>query len=217
MNDTPRSLFLGDKKPPRYNIRANPQDNSLLDFLWRWQLASTSVLSARFYPERSPRQAYERLRKLERGGLIQCYIVFNGRGYAWGITKRAFTDMVHHLPALQSEGFLSEDKEHDLLVSAIHLGDWLWEQPQGSEVFSEQQLRTYHPEVYPAWIPQSQSHRPDGYWYTGHTADGRTIALEVEFFSGSKRNGLSSGSKKGALHELQKNKIRKLRSFYLSR
>ncbi len=159
---------------------SSEEDLPLLHFLWQWKVSTTAALCARFYPKRSLRQGYERLVKLERGDLIQAHILGNGIGFAWGLTKRGFDTVRSQLPELRADGYQSESKEHDLLVSAIHLGEWLKEIPTGTEIFSEQELRCFDLSVYPWWVPQTEIHRPDGYWYIPSGDDHNTIALEVE-------------------------------------
>jgi len=155
-------------------------DLPLLHFLWQWKVSTTAALCARFYSKRTLRQGYERLVKLEHGDLIQAHIVRNGSGFLWGLTKRGFDVIRPQLPSLRAEGYQSENKEHDLLVAAIHLGEWLADHPVDAEIFSEQELRCYDTSVYPWWIPQTEMHRPDGYWHIPTGNDFTAIALEVE-------------------------------------
>lgn len=79
-------------------------------------------------------------------------------------------------------GYKSENKEHDFWVTAIHLGDWLYQIPIGSALCSEQQLRRLHRDHYPEWVPKSTDHRPDGWWNIncGRPNNKSLIALEVE-------------------------------------
>lgn len=155
-------------------------DLPLLHFLWQWKVSTTVALCARFYSKRSLRQGYERLVKLEHGDLIQSLVLGNGTGFVWGLTKRGFSIIRTQLAELRAEGYQSENKEHDLLVSAIHLGEWLTQSPSGAEILSEQELRCFDTSVYPWWVPQTEIHRPDGYWYIPRGDDHSTIALEVE-------------------------------------
>jgi hypothetical protein len=86
-----------------------------------------------------------------------------------------------------SYGFLSENLNHDMFVSAVHLGSWVRGIPNGCEVFTEQQLRRIDPEEYPGWVPKSTHHRPDGYWKVKCGEEDRVFALEVELSRKSSR------------------------------
>ena len=46
-------------------------DLKLLEFLWKWKVSTTAALSARFYPHKNLRRAYNRLLVLEKADLIQ--------------------------------------------------------------------------------------------------------------------------------------------------
>lgn len=155
-------------------------DIPLLHFLWKWKVSTTSALCLRFFPNRSLERGYRRLRRLERAGFIQAYILGNGEGFLWGLKKPGFETIHHELPALRADGFLSENKAHDLLVVAIHLGEWLAHTEHEADMFSEQELRSLDLSVYPSWIPQSQVHRPDGYWHVRTEKGFHTIAVEAE-------------------------------------
>ena len=69
---------------------------------------------------------------------------------------------------------------HDLIASAVHLGEELFGEIVGLESFSEQELRSVEPKYYPSWIPQYQTRRPDGYWRVTQNGASQVIALEVE-------------------------------------
>jgi hypothetical protein len=86
------------------------------------------------------------------------------------------------LPELVEAGYKSENKEHDFWVTAIHLGDWICQIPSGKDICSEQQLRRFHRDSYPEWVPRYIDHRPDGWWNIGTDKPSHEslIALEVE-------------------------------------
>ena len=100
--------------------------------------------------------------------------------FAWSLDQKGYQAIRDLLPALREDGYKSEHVGHDLLVTAVHLGEWLLGTPPGVEIFTEQQLRRYDHEFYPLWIPPDQAHRPDGYWNVPKGSIKNTIALEVE-------------------------------------
>ena len=156
------------------------RDVPLLKFLWRWKLASTATLTQKFFAKLKPKTAYDRLLALKKSGFIRTRSDQSEAKYLWTLDKAGFQAIRDTLPFLESEGYQSEHIGHDLLVSAVHIGDWLLRVPDKVEVFSEQELRTVHPDHYPTWLPHPATHRPDGYWRLPIGEKMATIALEVE-------------------------------------
>jgi hypothetical protein len=161
-------------------ILSEDRDVPLLIFLWKWKLATTAALAARFYPPLSPEGAYRRLWRLERMHMIREQMGESRRHATWALGPKGYLIARAYLPELREEGYKSEHVGHDLLASAVHLGDWNLGEPSDVQLFSEQQLRRYSPQCYPPWVPTDEEHRPDGYWNLPHGAVRRTIALEVE-------------------------------------
>jgi hypothetical protein len=156
------------------------RDLPMLVFLWKWKIASTRILHARFYSGCNLHRTYNRLRQIEQAGYIEVTYHTNTKGLLWSLTANGFHIVEKHLPRLDSKGFKSEYLHHDLICASFHLGEWLCHQPKNVVLFSEQQLRTYSPSEYPAWVPQSKAHRPDGYTMI-QTADyQRVVSIEVE-------------------------------------
>jgi len=148
--------------------------------LWKWKLLTTAAISARFFPNRYRSRAYNRLQDLKKHGLIEQRCDERGIRHHWVLTRRGYGAVRSALPDLKEDGFKSEYPEHDALVTAFHLGDWLLGSPGGVRFFSEQQLRRLELREYPDWVPRTEVHRPDGYW--GFSMGGAIVpvALEVE-------------------------------------
>ncbi len=85
-------------------------------------------------------------------------------------------------------GYAPESIVHDLLVSAVLLGDWFLGFPEGSSVFTEQELKRLHPSVYEDWVPTNLLRIPDGLWHVPKMGSTATIALEVELNQKSSEN-----------------------------
>lgn len=158
---------------------SSTKDLPLLMFLWQWKVSTTAGLSRRFYPERSPAKAYVRLWKLERAGFIRARCDDSSEHFIWMLDKRGFHALRLRLLEMKEEGYLSENMFHDLIVSAIHLGDSLDKTIPSIEFCTEQELRRLDPASLPAWVP-SCSRRPDGYWGINTVSSHKVIALEVE-------------------------------------
>ena len=152
----------------------------ILLFLWQWKLATSATLGFRFFNGQSSRLIYRKLNSLERYGYIETRKTEHIKHSVWVLTQKGFCAIQHILPELKENGYKSESINHDFLVNALHLGDWLNDRPKNVEVFTEQQLRRFDFEFYPQWVPKTIVHRPDGYLYFKNPEAPLTVALEVE-------------------------------------
>lgn len=175
----------------RYATQGTYESLLVRFFLWRWKVSTTQALSRRIYHSRSPKKAYYALRKLEEEKLIQSRCDLSGKKHVWTLTKKGFQSIKEHLSALEMDGFQSENIGHDLLTSSFQMGDLFMKCPlQANEpefeglptvqVITEQELRCYHPDVYPDWVPKNKYRRTDGYWHVSSGKGANTIALEVQ-------------------------------------
>lgn len=156
-------------------------DREILFFLWRWKLVSSTGLAAKFFPGLTNSGANMRLEDLRKQNLIFPYYMNTTEAKVlWGLTSHGFKEAKIILPTLSEEGFRSEHPLHDFYVTAMHLGEWLKEMPEGCDLFSEQELRRIEPSQYPKWVPNTSLHRPDGYWKISLEEGTVIAALEVE-------------------------------------
>lgn len=139
-----------------------------------------STIHRRFYASRDIGTTYKRLWTLDNGGFIRSQFDPTATHCVWVLDKRGFNAIKDGLPMLKEEGYLPSNWGHDLLVSAIHLGDGIYGALPHLEVFTEQQLRRIDPDFYPDWVPKHREYRPDGYWRTTSSTGKRIIVLEVE-------------------------------------
>ncbi len=131
------------------NARLNTMTaRKILHFLWRWKVATTAGLWKRFYPSLTLAAVYYRLWRMERAGLLDCK-TNSGLDYFWMLSKKGFEAIKQELPPLAEAGYRSEHWGHDLITSAIHLGDGLFNSIAGLEYWTEQELRRLDPEFYP--------------------------------------------------------------------
>lgn len=177
-----RSLMKRDFEP------ITKRDFAVLKFLWFWKVSTTAALKLKFFPACAPHTAYNRLHELERRGVILGRADLTGRHFVWTLTAQGNARLKWVLPELRDDGYRSEYPAHDLLVAAVHNGDWLFSRPETVEVFTEQEMRRYAEHSYPEWVPTDESHRPDGYWRIASGTSHRTIALEVELHQKAKRD-----------------------------
>ncbi len=158
-------------------------DCDILINIWRWKLLTTAALTELHFSKHAPSYAHRRLLDLKKARLVEWLHIKgdpNGRAFAWTLSKKGFEAIQDELPHLREVGFRSECVSHDLLVAAVHLGDWIHGVPQGCDLFTEQQLRRCHVGHYPSWVPNTEIHRPDGYWLTQIRSAAGVVALEVE-------------------------------------
>ncbi len=161
-------------------LLTDERDIPLLKFLWRWKLATTAMLTEKFFTRCNPKTAYRRLGTLRKAGFIRIHSDSQQAKYVWLLGKVGFNTIKEMLPLRESETYRSEHIAHDLVVTVTHLGDWLLNTPEKVEMASEQELRSLHPDMLPDWVPKSTSRRPDGYWRVPIRGEMATIALEVE-------------------------------------
>jgi hypothetical protein len=173
-------------------------------FIFKWKFATTRTLLERFFHMMSPIRGYQHLLRLKRWGHIEYCCDPSGTHWAWTLNRRFFKSYQRDtIGALVEVGYRSESFMHDLIVNAIHLGDWLVARPEGSERFSEQQLRRFCPSNYPEWVPQCEIRRPDGLWKVNHAGVDKVVALEVEL--NQKRK--SDYSEIGTFYSIRKEEI----------
>ena len=161
----------------------NKQEQDILIDLWRWKLLSTAALTEMHFSKQQPSSAYNRLWRLRQEGLISTMHLSGkktDRAFLWTLSPRGFKEILPLLDSMKEVGFRSECVQHDWLVTAVHLGEWLKGLPVGCEVFTEQELRRFHSSQYPNWIPKGDDRRPDGYWRIRKGHKFGTVALEVE-------------------------------------
>lgn len=172
--------------------RLGDREVRILIFLWKWKVVSNAALtSKRFSPSTSPARAYNRLLDLKRVDLIEMRCDERLQNSAWSLTLKGFKAIRAYLPALREEGFRAEHFEHDLLVTAFHLGDWLVTLSPNVRVFTEQELRRCSFDEYPSWVPKTDLHRPDGYF--GFTGDDKIIPVAIEVELNRKTPGAYEG------------------------
>lgn len=156
------------------------RDYEILQFLWKWKVATTSMISTKFYGQSLGELAYRRLFKLKKGGFVTLATTRDGAHHFWVLDEEGFAVIKSSLPPLIAEGYRSENLKHDILVVAAHLGDWLTVNSPDVATWSEQELRRVDPQSYPDGINKYAVHRPDGYWLIRNGDTVRAIALEME-------------------------------------
>ena len=152
----------------------------LLKFLWKWKVATTASLALRHYPNAQMASAHRKLLNLSYGGYIRAIHSDTGDGCVWSLTEKGYKVIREDVGILKEEGYKSEAIGHDLLSMAAMIGEWIHGNPDGVQIFSEQQLRRITLSQFPMWVPQSEIHRADGYWRLPGLDSNCSVALELE-------------------------------------
>lgn len=173
---------------PKNVILSNQRDIPLLHFLWKWRLVTVAALTQKFFPMCSEKTAYNRLLALEHAKRITIRSKGNDGQFLCALDRQGYEAIKEELPLLSEPGFKPEHIEHDFLVSAFHLGDWLKDKPENTSLFSAQQLRRIDSEMYPSWVPRSPTHIPDGYTLVKKGDRDSIFAIEVELYSRTELN-----------------------------
>ena len=169
------------KKRNRRRVQINERDIKLFLFLWRWKLGTTAAIARKFFKSSGPNIAYNRLLLLKNNSFLEIVpLDSDSKRFVWTLAKKGFSVLKNRLPALKEAGYKSDNIEHDFLVTAMHLGEWLVEPLESVHFFTEQELRRYALDHYPDWVPLTELHRPDGYWLVPYNTNMVAIALEVE-------------------------------------
>jgi hypothetical protein len=96
------------------------------------------------------------------------------------LSKKGFEFITHDLPELIEKRFNAQSVVHDSMAAAFHLGEFIHGIPKGVSLVSEQELQCFDPGSYPAGIPKSREHIPDGYTIIENGSERKIYAIEVE-------------------------------------
>ena len=156
------------------------RDKQVLHFLWRHRICTFQTLKDIFFPLNGSRTTYDRLCKLRRGGHVQTMNLNGTNDLVWGLGKRGLEYLEDRvLPELKARSYKPQSKYHDLLVTAVLLGQWMGSVPRGVKIVSEQELRVTEVLEIPYAIRRKMDHFPDGIWIFTNSSESRGVALEV--------------------------------------
>lgn len=175
-----------DSAKNKSNCDVTERDYKIFRYLWKWKVMSTAALARKFFSSGDPRTAYRRFIALEKAGYLASIRLEPRFHEVWTLNHKGFKFIREQLGELASCGYKSEHVNHDLLATAFHLGEWLTDQPEYTQNFSEQQLRRYPTDLWPNWVPRSTIHRPDGYSLYFEDDQPIVVAFETELSVKSK-------------------------------
>lgn len=161
------------------------RDIAILEFLWRWKLATAATLHEVVGRPNSPYSTYKALERMEHHEFVEAIWNLRYKFKAWQLTDKGFETIREGLGELKEEGYLSENHWHDRNVVAFHLGEWATHPFPAVTLFTEQELRRRSRDYYPDWIPNSGEHRADGYTRIEGEKRPWVLAYEVELWAKS--------------------------------
>lgn len=167
-----------NKKP--FPIQITARDLCIFQFILDFKGVTTAALARYFFPTSTVQGAYRRFWQLSRAGWLEQRTDERGKNWVWTLTEKSFRAIQAELLPLREQGFRLEFLEHDLWVSAFHLGDNLASSLSLVEMYPEQWMRRVHWDYWPHYVSRSLDHRPDGMWYLDREHARLAIALEVE-------------------------------------
>ena len=158
-------------------------DFKLLTNLWRWKILTTSMIHSSAYSHRSLSACYKRLNRLECYKYIESFSSRDAKRWFWQLTDKGYRVLNFDESEIKQNGFKSEHKDHDFLVTLFHFGiEQTLLLNSNSAIYTEQELRRIEIENYPDWVPHTKQHRPDGYFKLDRSLsnDKSLVAIEVE-------------------------------------
>ena len=171
------------KRPVGRPAFLTERDCRILNYLWRWKVASTASVHEMINRPSSEYSTYKTLFRLEGAGFIISQNDYAGNFSVWTLSKQGFLIVKNKLSELSDDSFSSDNFEHDRLVQAFHLGEWATHQFPVAEFFTRQEIQRIDVMDYPDWVPKSKEHQPDGYTKISSADKTRLFAFEVELFA----------------------------------
>ncbi len=175
-------------KKKQKNTSTNPLTKlecEIIEFLWRWKVATSLTLRTYILQDKSFWFFYRTLRDLAQREYIEMIsggLKVDEKYSVWHLTSKAFEYMCREeaYGELEDKNFASTYPRHDMLVTAFHLGNWIYKMPSNIELFTEQELKCKMQSKYPHWVPATKVHRPDGYVKILSGNKNSIVAVEVE-------------------------------------
>ena len=160
--------------------KLNYRDLLVLDFLWNWKAASTSLLKEVAYKNDSYWWVYKALRRLKEERYI--HLLPRGRNLdleLWALTKNGFEVVLMDRDDLEQYRYRVHAPAHDYLATCLQLGS-LWQSNVEAQFFTEQVLSSLASWNFPAALKAMDGHIPDGVTMIRGNLHTVTIGYEVD-------------------------------------
>lgn len=157
----------------------NEVELQILRLVFKWKVLSFSIIRLSLRNGENENTFKQRVNRLVRKGFLR-RIKYLGKLTLLSLTDFGFLRMKNGLDGFKEEGFASEAVWHDFLSVALQLGPLAACKVNNFETVSEQQIRRFFLKDLPYWIPNIDSHRPDGFTRLKQNGKFKIIAYEVE-------------------------------------
>ena len=173
---------MNSRTAKRLDPILSDKDRQALMLLWRHRIATFQGLKSVLYPSLSNERAYYILRRLKRGQYVRVEGTDGPNKRVWMLDQRGFKFLVSNclLPDLKAKGYRPQRAYHDLLVSAVLMGDWAISCPRSVRTITEQEMTATECSELPKEIRSELEHQPDGIWLFESNNTKAAIGLEVE-------------------------------------
>ena len=158
---------------------ANEKDLQILRSIFKWKILPASTCKLLCSPSENPRSFEKRIERLLTRRMLQ-RIDHIGKLRVLQLSQEGFIRFKNDIDGLKEDGYASELVWHDFLTVAFQLGIWAAGKPRGVDLITEQELRRYFKHDLPHWLPNVDSHRPDGFTRFKTDSSMRMMAYEVE-------------------------------------
>ena len=180
---TVRELAYRKKKKQNkfFGRGLSPLDVEILQFIWKWRRVPASCLRLALAPNAKPDAFNRRLKKLEKHDYIDTAWESLYKRRTWILGPRAEEILPDLFPNIEGKGSGSPSRAHDYLVLAFTMGEWIFDQQNRPEYFTEQMITQLDPTTRPPWLPATLNERiPDCLMRFQKEGRERIFAIEVE-------------------------------------
>lgn len=157
----------------------NEKELQILKLVFKWKVLSFSIIKMCLLKNENEHTFKQRVNRLVQKGYLQ-RIDYIGKLILYQLTEFGFLRMKNGIDGFKEEGFASEALWHDFVSVAFQLGVFASVNSKNVEIVTEQQLRRFQRKELPFWVPQVESHRPDGFTRFKSNNSIRIAAYEIE-------------------------------------
>ena len=157
----------------------NTNELAILRLVFKWKVLPVSIIKGCLRKNESMDTFRRRVNRLIERGLLK-RVVYIGRLTLIQLTEYGFTRMKNGIDGFKEDGFSSEALWHDFLSAALQLGPLAPLKSKNFEIVTEQEMRRFFKRDLPSWLPDIDSHRPDGFSKFKFKDRNKILAYEVE-------------------------------------
>jgi hypothetical protein len=160
--------------------KLSSSDVELLHFLWRWKVATTSLLKEFIYPKKSFWWVYKSIRQLKAEKLIE--LLPRGKRLEqelWALTDRGFELVLQDRDDIDKYRYRVHAPAHDYLATCLQLGEF-WHLPFDYSFHTEQMMSSLSDSNLHKRVNERHEHIPDGATFLFANGKEALICYEVD-------------------------------------